>query len=256
MRMQIHGSIEDKISAEEWQARVDLAALYRLAALRRWDDLIFTHISACAPGDERHFLINPLGLMFGEVTASSLLKVDLDGNVIGDTGQGSISRAGFVIHSALHAARDNARFIIHLHTDDGMAVAASRNGLLPIGQMSLLVIPRLAYHDYEGIALDLEERSRLVADLGDRNLMLLRHHGTLSLGRTASEAWIGMYYLERACTTQVRALSGGRTGVALASEGASDKVIKQSKADQGGAGSLVWAALLRMLQRESPGFDT
>ncbi|HET9629421.1 MAG TPA: class II aldolase/adducin family protein [Novosphingobium sp.] len=254
MSVQPERRIAEEVSPEEWQVRVDLAALYRLVALWKWDDLIFTHVSASVPGEDGYFLINPLGLMFDEVTASSLVKVDLDGNAVGDTGQ-AINRAGFVIHSTVHAAREDARFVMHLHTDDGMAVAAHREGLLPLGQMSLLVIPRLAYHDYEGIAFDLEESDRLVADLGDRDLMLLRHHGTLSLGRTAAEAWIGMYYLERACSVQVRALSGGQSGVVAAPLAAQDKVMMQRKGNHGSVGSLVWDSMLRKISRESPGFD-
>src|SRR5206468_3504413 len=202
-------SLKGKVSAEEWQARVDLAALYRLVALQGWDDLIYTHISARIPGPEHHFLINPYGLLYEEITASSLVKIDLEGNILQETPY-FINPAGFTIHSAIHAARDDAHFVMHLHSDQGVAVAAQAEGLLPLSQHALIVLPRLAYHDYEGIALNLDERERLVADIGDKTLMLLRNHGTLAVGDTAANCWVGMYYLERACKQQVMALAGGR----------------------------------------------
>src|SRR3954469_85667 len=176
-------SLKGKVSAEEWQARVDLAALYRLVALHGWDDLIYTHISARIPRAEHHFLINPYGMLFEEIPASSLVKIDLEGNILQET-PSFINPAGFTIHSAIHAAREDAHFVMHLHSDDGVAVAAQAQGLMPITQHSLIVLPRLAYHDYEGIALNLDERERLVASLGDKTLMLLRNHGTLATGET------------------------------------------------------------------------
>jgi len=202
-------SLKDKVDAEEWAARVNLAALYRLVALQGWDDLIYTHISARVPGPEHHFLINPYGMHFDEITASSLVKIDLDGKVLQDTSY-FVNAAGFTIHSAIHSAREDAQFVMHLHTDQGVAVASQKEGLLPISQHALIVLPMLAYHDYEGIALNLDERERIVADLGDKKLMLLRNHGTLSVGRTAGDCWVGMFYLERACLQQVMALSAGR----------------------------------------------
>ena len=221
------GSLKDKVSEGEWQARVDLAALYRLVALHGWDDMIFTHISARVPGPEHHFLINPYGLFFGEITASSLVKVDPEGNIVQQTPH-MVNPAGFTIHSAIHAARDDAHFVMHLHTDQGVAVAAQAEGLLPLSQHALVVLPQLAYHDYEGIALNLDERERLVADLGDKSLMLLRNHGTLAVGSTAAECWMGMFYLERACKQQVMALSAGREHVLLAPQAAQDVVRSQS----------------------------
>jgi len=200
---------ENPTTDSEWRTRVDLAVLYRLAAIEGWDDLVATHISARIPGPDHHFLINPFGLFFEEVTASSLVKVELDGKIIQESGFG-INYAGFVIHSAIHAAREDARFIIHFHTPDGMAVSAHREGLLPLNQRALTVIPRLAYHDYEGIAVELDERARIVADLGEAHFMLLRNHGTLALGQTPGVAWRRIYQIETACTAQVLTLSAGR----------------------------------------------
>ena len=245
-------SLQGKVSAEEWQARVDLAALYRLVALYGWDDLIYTHISARIPGPEHHFLINPYGLLFEEITASSLVKIDLDGNILQDTPY-FINPAGFTIHSAIHAAREDAKYVMHLHSDDGVAVAAQAEGLLPLSQHALIVLPRLAYHDYEGIALNHDERERLVADIGDKTLMLLRNHGTLSVGATAADCWIGMYYLERACTMQVKALSSGRNKVLMAPE-AAQALVREQKA-RGIGGGLAWPGCLRKLDRELPGYD-
>lgn len=245
-------SLQGKVSAEEWQARVDLAALYRLVALYGWDDLIYTHISARIPGPEHHFLINPYGMLFEEITASSLVKIDLEGNILQETPY-FINPAGFTIHSAIHAAREDAKFVMHLHSDDGVAVAAQAEGLLPLSQHALIVLPRLAYHDYEGIALNLDERERLVADIGDKSLMLLRNHGTLSVGDTAANCWVGMYYLERSCTMQVKAMSGGRDRVLMAPEASQNEVRAQVARGIGGA--LAWPGCLRKLDRELPGYD-
>ena len=247
-------SLKGKVSDAEWQARVDLAALYRLAALHGWDDMIFTHISARLPGPEHHFLINPYGVFFGEMTASALVKIDLEGNIVQDTDY-SINPAGFTIHSAIHQARDDAHYVIHLHTDNGVAVSAQKGGLLPVSQHALIALPFVSYHDYEGIALDLDERERLVADLGDKRLMILRNHGTLSVGETASDAWLGIYYLERACKQQVLALSGGREHLLTAPREAQDTVARQIGKGFGWLGNLAWPGCLRKLQREAPGFD-
>jgi ribulose-5-phosphate 4-epimerase/fuculose-1-phosphate aldolase len=247
--------VKGRVSEAEWQARVDLAALYRAVALHGWDDMIFTHISARVPGPEHHFLINPYGLFFEEITASSLVKVDPDGNVVQDTPY-SINPAGFTIHSAVHAAREDAQVVVHLHTDQGVAVAAQAEGLLPLTQQALAVLPHLAYHDYEGIALDLDERSRLVADLGDRTLMLLRNHGTLAVGANAAEAWLRIFFLERACKQQIMALTAGRQGVLLAPEQAQETVREQaSGATLGKLALLAWPGLLRKLDRHLPGYD-
>jgi len=249
--------LKSKVSAEEWQVRCDLAALYRLVALNGWDDLIYTHISARIPGPEHHFLINPYGMLFEEVSASALVKIDLDGKILQETSYG-VNPAGFTIHSALHMAREDAQFVMHLHTDHGVAVSAQAEGLLPLTQHALSVIPRLAYHDYEGVALNLEERERLVADIGDKKTMILRNHGTLAVGQTASQCWSSMYMLERSCKYQILAQSGGRAGVLFAPQAAQDTVRAQTlrMADPSrGDGTLPgWSACLRRLDRESPGY--
>lgn len=247
-------SLKGQVSAEEWKARVDLAALYRLVALNGWDDMIFTHISARVPGPEHHFLINPYGMFFEEITASSLVKIDLEGNILQDTPY-FINPAGFTIHSAIHAAREDAHFVLHLHSDQGVAVAAQREGLLPISQHALIVLPHLAYHDYEGIALNLDERERLVADLGDKTLLMLRNHGTLAVGHTAAAAWTGIFFLERACKQQTMALSAGRENVLMAPQEAQQTVRDQVGPGVGMMGSLAWPACLRQLDREMPGYD-
>lgn len=246
--------LKGQVSEDEWRVRVDLAALYRLAALEGWDDLIFTHISARVPGPEHHFLINPFGMYFEEVTASSLVKVDLDGNIVMETPYG-INAAGYVIHSAVHGARENAKFVIHLHTDQGVAVSAQADGLLPLSQHALIVLPHLAYHDYEGIALKLDEREGLIADLGDKSLMMLRNHGTLATGGSAAEAWVALFHLERACRMQVMALSAGLDRVLLAPESAREEVAKVVGRGLGGFAALPWPGLLRKLDRHSPGYD-
>ncbi len=247
-------SARHDVGAEEWQARVELAALYRLVALHGWDDMIFTHLSARVPGPEQHFLINPYGMFFEEITASALVKVDRDGRVVADNGYG-INPAGFTIHSAIHMARPDAHFVIHLHSDQGVAVAAQAEGLLPLTQHALGVLPFLAYHDYEGVALNLDERERLVRDLGEKNLMLLRNHGTLAVGATAAEAWVGLFFLERACRQQVMALSAGRACVLIAPEAAQAEVRAQvTRGMFPMAAKLAWPGLLRLLDRRSPGY--
>jgi ribulose-5-phosphate 4-epimerase/fuculose-1-phosphate aldolase len=249
--------IRGSVSAEEWQARVDLAAMYRLVALYGWDDMIFTHISHKVPGPEHHFLINPYGWLFEEITASSLVKVDLDGNVVQET-ESMINPAGFTIHSAIHAAREDAKVVMHLHTDDGVAVACQKEGLLPLSQTSMLVIHDLATHDYEGVALDLGERERLVKDIGTKNNLLLPNHGTLTVGGTAAECFLRMFFLERACTMQVRALSAGRENVLLGTQEVQDVVKGQSNPEGTKvlANRLAWPGLLRKLDRDMPGYDS
>jgi len=246
-------SLKGRVSAEEWQARVDCAALYRLVALHGWDDMIFTHISMRVPGPEHHFLINPYGMFFEEITASSLVKVDLDGQIVAPTPY-YINPAGFTIHSAIHGAREDALCVIHLHTDAGVGVSAQREGLLPLTQNALLLRPNLAYHDYEGVALNLDERERLVRDLGDKKLMLLRNHGTLSVGATAAEAFVGIFFLERACAQQVNALTAGSDNILIAPDAAQEEARRQS----GGLGmvsGLAWPGLKRKLDRQLPGYD-
>ncbi|HEV7156900.1 MAG TPA: class II aldolase/adducin family protein [Caulobacteraceae bacterium] len=249
-------SLKGKVSAEEWAVRVDLAALYRLVALHGWDDMIFTHISARLPGPDHQFLINPYGLYFDEITASSLVRIDLDGAILQETDY-FINPAGFTIHSAIHAARDDAMFVMHLHTDQGVAVAAHKNGLMPLSQHALIALPNIAYHTYEGIALNHDERARLVADLGDKCLMILRNHGTLAVGKTAGQCWLNMFTLERACRMQAMALAAGEAGVLIAPQAAQDEVRRQIQGMGGGTGpgGLGWPGALRRLDRHNPGYD-
>ena len=249
----ISPTVRDRVSEEEWATRVDLAALYRLVALYGWDDMIYTHISARVPGGEEHFLINPYGLLFDEITASSLVKVDLDGNIVQETDY-FINPAGFTIHSAVHSARPDVGCVVHLHTDDGVAVASQPHGLLMLSQHAMSFEGRIAYHDYEGIAVDLGERERLVRDLGDKPVMLLRNHGTLSVGANCADAFMAIYFLERACTIQVRTLGGGGKWV-RPPKGVPAKVAEQATPlFSGPAGDLAWPALLRKLDRIDPSF--
>lgn len=245
-------SLKGQVSPEEWSVRVDLAALYRLAALEGWDDMIFTHLSARVPGTD-HFLINPYGYFFEEMTASILVKVDANGAAV-ETTSSLVNPAGFTIHSAIHLARPDAHYVIHLHTDAGVAVSAQTDGLLPLTQHALIALPWLAYHDYEGIALNPEERERIVRDLGEKRVMLLRNHGTLALGETAAQAWLGAFFLERACRQQCLALAGGRDRVMTAPEEAQAEVREQTRMMPMVAG-LAWPGLLRRLNRLSPGYD-
>ena len=246
-------SLKSRVSEAEWQVRVELAALYRLVALHGWDDMIFTHISARVPGPDHHFLINPYGWYFDEITASSLVKVDLDGNIVQET-TNFINPAGFTIHSAVHGAREDAKFVIHLHTVSGVGVAAQKEGLLPVSQNACLLQHQVAYHGYEGLALNHDERERLVADLGDKPLMLLRNHGTMAVGETAAQAWVGIFFLERACAQQVAALSGGRENVLIAPDAAQAETREQGRGI-GFVSALAWPGALRQLERKSPGYD-
>src|SRR5438876_8746832 len=195
-------SLKQVVSAEEWQLRVDLAACYRLVAVYGWTDLIFTHISARVPGPEHHFLINPYGLMFDEITASSLVKVDRNCNKVIDS-PFPVNPAGFVIHSCVHDVREDAGCVLHTHSRAGVAVSAQKCGVLPISQQSTFVLASLAYHDYEGVAFRDDEKPRLQADLGGRNFLMLRNHGLLTVGRTIADAFLGMYIFESACQIQV-----------------------------------------------------
>lgn len=241
-------------TSEETRIRVELAALYRLVALYGWDDAVFTHISARLPGPDHHFLINPYGLFFEEITASSLVKVDLEGRIVGPSDY-PVNPAGFTIHSAIHMARADARFVVHLHARAGVAVAAQKTGLLPLTQHALIVMPQLAYHDYEGIALNLDERERLVADLGEHSIMLLRNHGTLAVGASAAEAWLNIYYLEKACEQQIDALSAGNGGVLEAPASAQAEVLRQVSKGRGKTANLAWPGFLRRLERTMPGYE-
>jgi len=235
--------------------RRDLAAAYRLCALFGWDDLIYTHLSARVPGTEDQFLVNALGLGFDEVTASNLIKIDLQGRVLSDTGHAP-NAAGFVIHGGIHMARHDAACVMHLHTEAGMALSCLQQGLLPLTQHAMRFVGRIGYHDYEGVALNDDEKPRLVRDLGDKRSLVLRNHGLLTVGRTVAEAFVAMYFLEAACMMQVRAQSGGgalnRIGPAIV-EGAEEQ---WQRVTHGAGGGLAWPALLRKLDRENPGYDS
>jgi ribulose-5-phosphate 4-epimerase/fuculose-1-phosphate aldolase len=246
-------SVKERVSGEEWQVRVNLAAAYRLVAYYGWDDLIFTHLSARVPGPEHHFLINPYGMMFEEITASNLVKINLEGEIVTPSSY-FINPAGFTIHSAVHVAREDALCVIHLHTDYGIAVSAQKAGLLPISQQSLFALASLAYHDYEGLALNEEEKSRLVVDLGYKTNMILRNHGLLTLGKTVAEAFLSMYILERACRIQILAQAGGATLLPV-SEPILENVASQLSAVTVGQGAqLAWPGLLRKLDRIDPSY--
>jgi ribulose-5-phosphate 4-epimerase/fuculose-1-phosphate aldolase len=241
-------AVRDIVSNEEWQARVDLAACYRLSALFGWDDLIFTHISARVPGPDHHFLINPYGLMFDEITASSLVKVGLDGNKALESPY-EINPAGFTIHSAVHAAREDALVVMHLHTRHGVAISAKKHGLLPISQQSLFSLASLAYHDYEGLALNDDEKPRLVTDLGDKKNLILRNHGLLTIGSTAADAFLGMYNLERSCEIQLMAEAGGAELVQIPKPILDGITAQMKVVTKGMGGDLVWPSLLRKLDK-------
>ncbi|HET6646038.1 MAG TPA: class II aldolase/adducin family protein [Pyrinomonadaceae bacterium] len=246
-------SVREQVSDQEWQVRVDLAAAYRLVAHYGWDDLIFTHISARVPGPDHHFLINPYGMMFDEIKASSLVKVDLDGGIVNDTPY-IINPAGFTIHSAVHAAREDALCVMHLHTDYGIAVSAQKDGLLPISQQALFPLSSLGYHDYEGLALNDAEKPRLVADLGTKNHLILRSHGLLTIGKSAAEAFLSMYILERACRIQILAQSGGAELVSVPQQIVSGIAAQMSAVTVGQGSALTWPGLLRKLDRVDPSY--
>ncbi|MDT9599270.1 class II aldolase/adducin family protein [Sphingosinicella rhizophila] len=247
--------MKGKVSDEEWKIRVDLAAAYRLIAFFGWDDLVFTHLSARVPGPDHHFLLNPYNLMFEEVTASSLVKVGMDGNPVQET-PFMTNAAGFTIHSALHMAREDAQAVIHLHTPHGQAVSAHRDGLLPLTQAAMLIREDVAYHDYEGLAVDLDERARIIADIGDKGAMLLRNHGTLAIGETIGEAFIRIYFLERACQAQILALSAG-DNINHPPQGSPEVTAQQGRIGlKLAAGMLAWPALLRKAYRLDPDFAT
>lgn len=248
-------SLQDRVSPEEWQTRVDLAACYRLVANFGWSDLVFTHITARVPGEEDRFLINPYGMMFDEITASSLVKIDLDGNKVEESSF-PVNPAGFTIHSAIHAVRHDAQCVLHTHSVNGVAVSAQKEGVLPISQQSIFVLSSLAYHGYEGVALNAEEKLRLVADLGDKNYLMLRNHGLLTLGKTIADAFVNMYIFEATCMIQVRAQAGGGELVRVPQaiiDGAQQQAKTVTKSQ---GGMLAWPALLRRLDRIDPSYRT
>jgi ribulose-5-phosphate 4-epimerase/fuculose-1-phosphate aldolase len=249
-------SREKEVSPEEWRIRVDLAAAYRLVAHFRWDDLVFTHISARVPGEGHAFLINPYGMMFDEITASNLVKIDAEGRKLDDS-PFPVNPAGFTIHSAIHAARDDVQCVLHTHTLNGIAVSAQKDGVLPLSQQSIFVLSSLGYHDYEGVALRDDEKPRLVADLGANNFLMLRNHGLLTVGESVADAFVAMYLFESVCTIQVRALAGSRelTHVdprIIAGARAQAQAVTRGQ----GAGGLVWPGLLRRLERIDPSYRT
>ncbi len=243
--------VKNSVSKEEWETRQDLAAFYRTIPYFGWDDLIFTHISAKVPGADDEFLINPYGFLFDEITASNLVKVNLKGKILSDTNN-FINPAGFTIHSAIHESRDDAHCIVHLHSNDGVAVASLKDGLLPLSQTGMLVRSQIAYHDYEGVALFEEEKERLVKDLGEARLMILRNHGTLALGKNVAEAFTNIYFLEKACSYQVRALSGN-----LELNYPSEESIETTRQQGEGremAAALLWPAVKRKMERLDSSF--
>jgi len=250
-------SLKNEVSPEEWQVRCDLAAAYRLVAAFKWDDMVFTHISARLPGSEEAFLINPYGLMFDEITASSLIRIDTLGNKLDDSPY-AVNPAGFTIHSAIHAARHDAQCVLHVHSLNGIAVSAQKHGVLPLSQQSIFVLSSLSYHDYEGVALYEDEKPRLVADLGpSNNYLMLRNHGLLTLGRSIADAFLAMYFFETVCTIQIRAMAGG-TELAHVDPKIISTANEQARvATRGlGAGALSWPGLLRRLDRVDASYRT
>jgi ribulose-5-phosphate 4-epimerase/fuculose-1-phosphate aldolase len=245
--------VRSQVSAAEWELRVDLAACYRLVALHGWDDLVFTHVSARVPGPEHHFLINPYGHLFEEITASSLVKVDLAGNKVGESPH-EINPAGFTIHGAIHEAREDARCILHLHSLNGVAVSAQKDGVLPISQQSIFVLASLAYHAYEGVALSEDEKPRLVRDLGDKTFLMLRNHGLLTVAETIPDAFLYMYVFEAACTIQVRAQAGGGELVPIDPRIIAGAQAQARQVTRNAGGALAWPGLLRRLDRIDPGY--
>ena len=256
-------NISQRFHPDEWQLRVDLAACYRLVALYGWSDLVFTHISAKLPssvaGEDHQFLINPYGLMFDEITASSLVKVDMNCNKLDEDNPHPVNPAGFVIHSAVHDARPDAGCVLHTHTRAGVAVSAQQHGVLPISQQSMFVLSSLAYHDYEGVAIRDDEKARLQATLGDANYLMLRNHGLLTVGKTIHDAFLQMYIYENTCRIQVDALGGQASSSDLTA--VNPEILKgvshAMKVQTGGlGGAFVWPSLIRKLNRENPGYDT
>ena len=245
-------SVQSVVSEAEWEQRVNLAACYRLVAQFGWDDLIFTHISARVLGPEHHFLINPYGMLFSEITASSLVKVDLEGRKVMDSSY-DINPAGFTIHSAIHAAREDAQCVLHVHSVNGIAVSAQSSGVLPISQHAIFVLSSLAYHDYEGVALNEDEKPRLVRNLGDKRFFMLRNHGLLTVGESVAEAFVAMYFFEATCMIQVRAQVGGKL-VHINPQIVDGAQAQWQQVTKGAGGGLAWPALLRKLDRLDPSY--
>lgn len=244
-------------SAGERHIRVQLAACYRLVDLYGWSDLCSTHISARIPGDEQTFLINPHGMLFDEIRASDLQKVDMEGRPVGGTGYG-VNLAGFVIHSAIHMAHSSAMFVLHTHTSAGVSVATQQQGLLPLTQHALAMLGDVAYHDFEGPALDTDERGRIVADLGDRRILVLRNHGLLTVGATAAEAFMAMYRMERACRMQLAVQQSHAPTIPVSHETCAKAMERGRRAFWNGGAMdpdrIEWPALLRKLDRIDPSY--
>jgi ribulose-5-phosphate 4-epimerase/fuculose-1-phosphate aldolase len=245
--------MRDRVSAEEWETRVNLAACYRLVALYGWTHLVQNHISARVPGEDTHFLINPYGMLFREITASSLVKIDQDGRIVDDSPH-TVNAAGFVIHSAVHAARHDLNCVLHTHTEAGMAISALKCGLLPLNQGAFRFHNRVAYHDYEGVALDLDERARIARDLGTRSVMILRNHGLLTAGRTIAEAFVLMYHLEKTCRAQLMAMATGAELIIPPDDVCEHAAAQFERPGRPVTGTLDWPALLREADDADPSF--
>lgn len=246
-------NVRDHVTQEEWEQRVALAATYRLVAHFGWDDLIFTHLSARVPGPDHHFLINPYGMTFDEITASSLVKVDLDSRKVMDSPY-EINPAGFTIHSAIHAAREDATCVLHVHSVNGVAVSAQKAGVLPISQQSIFVLSSLAYHDYEGVALRDDEKPRLVRDLGDKTFFMLRNHGLITVAGTVPDAFLFLYTFEAACMIQLRAQAGGGELIPIDPRIIATAQQQAATVTASAGGALAWPALLRKLDRLDPSY--
>jgi ribulose-5-phosphate 4-epimerase/fuculose-1-phosphate aldolase len=253
MQQQSAITVRDQVTPKEWEQRVALAAAYRLVAQFGWDDLIFSHVSARVPGSDHHFLINPYGMTFDEVTASSLVKVDLDGRKVMESPY-EINPAGFTIHSAIHAARENANCVLHVHSINGAAVSAQKEGVLPISQQSIFVLSSLGYHDYEGVALREDEKPRLVRNLGDKTFFMLRNHGLITVANNIPDAFLAMYTFESACMIQVRAQAGGGELISIDPRIIATAKQQASTVTAEAVGSLAWPALLRKLDRIDPSY--
>lgn len=247
-------SLKDKVSSAEWQTRVDLAACYRLVAMHGWDDLIYTHISARIP-DTDEYLINGFGLAFDEITASNLVKIDIHGNILDSDSPFEINPAGFTIHSAVHQIRHDAMCVLHLHTNETIAVASLEEGLLPLSQYAMFALASMSYHDYEGLAVNSDEKLRLQADLGDKNFMLLRNHGGMTLGQTIGDAFMHMYDLTRACQVQLQIMSTGMKPI-MVEQAIVDNIKAQANVVHSGAtgGQKSWPAMLRKVYKADPSF--
>ena len=250
--LEIPTDIKSQVSEDEWKTREDLAAAYRLVANYGWDDMVFTHLSARVPGPDEHFLLNPFGVLFEEVTASSLVKIDLDGAVVLDNGY-QVNAAGFTIHSAIHGAREDAQAVMHLHTDAGVAVSCMKEGFLPLNQHAMFVYHDVAYHDWEGVALNLDERERLIADIQDKHLMMLRNHGTLAVGSSIASCFMRLYYLERACSIQLKAMNGNLQTPNQEAISMMKETFNNPNAWEGLAAT-AWPAMIRLAQRLDPNF--